>query len=236
MDVRSTNTQFTTAVILQLRNYGDSHRIVECLTRDFGRVACLARNARASRRRFGGGLDQFAQVQACLKPKRTGLWSLESIDLLDMRIGLRQSLERLDRANILCESLVSLLPEHEPVPAVFAICVQALDDLVVGNIAKAFNFHPLLYEILGIAPTMNRCVQCASEPSLWFCLDFDLGGMVCDGCAQSRGSYRFSRTVISAWQGKSTVERDLREAENVAKAWVEFHLGKGLRAGIARLT
>src|SRR5437879_9873242 len=47
----------TDALILRTYTLGESDRIVVCLTRDRGKKRGVAKNARQSRRRFGGGLE-----------------------------------------------------------------------------------------------------------------------------------------------------------------------------------
>ncbi|MEZ4272086.1 MAG: recombination protein O N-terminal domain-containing protein [Myxococcota bacterium] len=44
-------------IIVRQRNFAESDRIIELLTADFGRITCIARGARASKRRFRGVLD-----------------------------------------------------------------------------------------------------------------------------------------------------------------------------------
>ena len=85
------------AIVLHLRSYGDSHRIVELLTREHGRICVVARGARASKRRFAGALDLFVQLDTEIDTKGR-FWSLRSVDIQNSRIGIRSGLESIARA------------------------------------------------------------------------------------------------------------------------------------------
>ena len=66
------------AIVVRLVDYGEADRIVTLMTRDFGKVAALARGARRSGRRFGGGLGLFGVGEAQLTQRRGELWSFDS--------------------------------------------------------------------------------------------------------------------------------------------------------------
>src|SRR5436853_5596687 len=53
----------TDALILRTYKLGESDRIVVFLTRDRGKKRGVAKNARQSRRRFGGGLEPLTCVR-----------------------------------------------------------------------------------------------------------------------------------------------------------------------------
>src|SRR5258706_7579774 len=53
----------TDALILRTYKLGESDRIVVFLTRDRGKKRGVARNARQSRRRFGGGLEPLTHAR-----------------------------------------------------------------------------------------------------------------------------------------------------------------------------
>src|SRR5690242_13998381 len=103
MDSQLTQSREITCdgVVLHMRPFGDSHRIIDVLTAEFGRLPLLARGARASRKRFGGILDVFAGLRLHIKRGR-GLWTLEAADVQNLRFDLRQDLERLQAAYALC--------------------------------------------------------------------------------------------------------------------------------------
>ena len=72
------------------------------LTPDRGKVRCAARNARKSKRRFGGGLPAGALGEAAITPGR-GLWRLESFRSIRDLSGLGRDLDRFAYVAYLCD-------------------------------------------------------------------------------------------------------------------------------------
>src|SRR5205823_1285944 len=92
------------AIVLHTFDYLESSRIVRLVTRDGGMRSGLARGARKSRRRFGSGLDLFAQGTAFLhsRPERE-LDTLSGFEDVRMRSPLAEDLERFHGAETIAE-------------------------------------------------------------------------------------------------------------------------------------
>src|SRR5437764_5294142 len=71
----------TDALILRTYKLGESDRIVVFLTRDRGKKRGVAKNARQSRRRFGGGLEPLTHARvAYVERERRELASLNYVE------------------------------------------------------------------------------------------------------------------------------------------------------------
>src|SRR5205823_8176349 len=92
------------AIILHAFDYLESSRIVRLVTRDAGMRSALAKGARKSRRRFGSGLDLFAQGTAFLhtKPGRD-LDTLSGFEDVRPRTDIGSDLERFTGAETIAE-------------------------------------------------------------------------------------------------------------------------------------
>src|SRR5438046_4404258 len=78
----------TDAILLRSVAYGEADRVVTLLGRTTGRVSALARGARKSVKRFGGGLGLGASGQASLRERAGGeLMGLDGFDVREARIG-----------------------------------------------------------------------------------------------------------------------------------------------------
>src|SRR5687768_3873253 len=97
----------TEAVVLHAFDYLESSRIIKLLTRDLGLRSVLARGARSSRKRFGAGLDLFAEgvVELEVKPGRD-LDTLASFDVGRTRSAIGLDLARFTGASALAEMLL----------------------------------------------------------------------------------------------------------------------------------
>ncbi len=68
--LRTTPQLRTDAIVVRRVAYGEADLIVTLYTRELGKISALARSARRSRKRFGGGLELFNITSLELKKTR----------------------------------------------------------------------------------------------------------------------------------------------------------------------
>jgi DNA repair protein RecO (recombination protein O) len=185
-------TVTTAAIVLRSVAYGEADRVVTLLGRTTGRVSTLARGARKSQRRFGGGLGLAATGRAILR-ERAGaeLLALESFEVLEARMGLGQDLARSAHAAYALELCDKLCAPRQPEPAIY----DWLDELLTRleerppTALRLRVFELGLLDRLGLAPVLESCIACgrgdldaAGELLRWHP---SRGGVVCGRCARS---------------------------------------------------
>src|SRR5450759_5231607 len=132
----------TDALILRTYKLGESDRIVVFLTRDRGKKRGVAKNARQSRRRFGGGLEpltygRVAYVEQLLSP-------VSAVD------G-----EALGYVSYFAELIDEWAQEADPNETLFRLGVSMVDAIAVGvpiePLARYFEYWLLrlqgVYEV-----------------------------------------------------------------------------------------
>ncbi len=193
----------TDAIVLHSFDYLESSRILRLLTRDAGVRSVLARGARRSQRRFGGGatLDLYVQGSAELhiKPGRD-LDTLGGFDLDRARPQLAAHLARFNGAAAIAE--MGLRFAHAGADAeLFDAVTLGLDDIGAAPGASARDATLAaawrVLAALGFAPTIDECAECHSallvdEPALF---SHPAGGVVCARC---RPLARTGRTLPPA--------------------------------------
>ena len=197
----------TEAIVLHSFDYLESSRILRLLTRDAGVRSVLARGARRSQRRFGGGaaLDLYAQGSAELhtKPGRD-LDTLGGFDLGHARPQLAAHLDRFNGAAAIAEMALRCAHEGAADVDLFDAVALALDEIAAApgqrardaTLAAAWR----VLAALGVAPTIDDCAEChaavaADEPALF---SHPAGGVVCARC---RTLARTGRTLPASARG-----------------------------------
>jgi DNA repair protein RecO (recombination protein O) len=232
----------TPAILLRTINYGEADRVVTLLGRSTGRVSALARGARKSQRRFGGGLGLCAIGEAALR-ERAGaeLLTLESFDLKESFPSLGTDVACMAHAAYVAELVSKLCAPRQVEVDVYDWLRAFLGDLErAGAGAERLRVFELgLLRRLGFAPMVDTCAICGGarvSPSaaadeeaggaraIAFRWDPARGGAVCLACGRAgrpiravvrRALERLGETALEAAAGVELppdVARGCREA------------------------
>lgn len=214
-------------IVLHLRDFQDSHRIVEFLTLEEGKLSLIARGARASRKRFTGILDRFNHLSAVVSPGRE-LWTVHEVSPVRLRLNLRRNLDAINRAHQMIEWCRMLSSEQDAAPNRFRFLNHALNLLDEGKLARAAGVYPRLLSDAGIMPTLGNCVHCRRSQENGFKGSLVSGkGFVCESCMKP--TRRISPDAIRVFQGEwceDTAVAD--EVEMTLSHWLQGELGRPL--------
>lgn len=236
----------TEAIVLHAFDYLESSRIVRLVTRVAGLRSALAKGARRSRRRFGSGLDLFAQGTASLyvKPGRD-LDTLGGFEDVRPRAELADDLDRFSGAETIAEIALRFSVAGADMP-LFDTVASALDRLAAAppggaratTLAGAWH----IVAALGHAPSLAACAECgdAIEDSAPALFAQPAGGVLCGRCAAlSAGGRKLpaaARAAIAAWiAGRPAAvasDAEARAHQRLLREFLEYHLhdGRSLRA------
>ena len=126
---------FTTdALILRTYTLGESDRIVVFLTRDRGKKRGVAKNARQSRRRFGGALEPMTSGRVTYREReRQDLVFVEDIAPIQspLRIPAHGG-DALGHVGYFAELIDEWAPENDPNETLYRLGASVADALVAG--------------------------------------------------------------------------------------------------------
>jgi DNA repair protein RecO (recombination protein O) len=199
----------TDALILRTYKLGESDRIVVFLTRDRGKKRGVAKNARQSRRRFGGGLEPMTYG-------RVGYVERERRDLvrLDYVEQLRSPLSAVDGAALgyvsyFAELIDEWAQEADPNETLFRLGVSMVDAIGVGvpiePLARYFE-----YWLLRLQGVYELDPQLSSEARAFLLT------------ARRMSPFGLGGVTVSA--------HTLRELEASHRARIAMHLEKDLKS------
>jgi DNA repair protein RecO len=122
----------TDALILRTFKLGESDRIVVFLTRDRGKKRGVAKNARQSRRRFGGALEPLTCGRvAYLEHERRDLVALQYVEPTRSPLSALDG-EALCYVGYFAELIDEWAQEADPNEALFRLGTATVDALAVG--------------------------------------------------------------------------------------------------------
>lgn len=179
------------AIVLGVMDYGEADRIATLFTREHGKVRALARNARSSRRRFGGALEPFARLQVRIGLRDDRLSTLHDADIVTLHPAIRRDLATMALAGYACELCDRFLPDHLATPRLFrllAACLEHLESAPYDHSDRCF-FEINLLNILGYRPSVDRCAHCGAElsPTAGAQYAASASGLLCPECGGKGG-------------------------------------------------
>src|SRR6188472_3653705 len=145
----------TDALILRTYKLGESDRIVVFLTRDRGKKRGVAKNARQSRRRFGGGLEPLTYARVgYVERERRELVRLDYVEQLRSPLSAGDG-EALGYVSYFAELIDEWAQEADPNESLFRLGSSTVEAIAAGvpiePLARYFEFWLLrlqgVYEV-----------------------------------------------------------------------------------------
>ncbi|QDG52960.1 DNA repair protein RecO [Persicimonas caeni] len=181
----------TRAFVLRKVNYGENDLIVTLLGRDTGKFSAIARGARASRKRFGGGLQPMRCLDLSYTQKSSGnLAFLREIDVVEDFPALEGDFDRITIASYATELVREVSQEANPDVATFEL-LRAFyrqlcdsDDSTLALQAVLHHFELNLLELQGTLPSLDGCFRCGAPADTMDkirCIRTG-EGLVCNAC------------------------------------------------------
>ena len=117
----------TPAIVIGRRELGESDRLVDFYTREFGKLRGVAKAARRMRSRFGSALELFTLGELVFFDSgRSQLVRVDHFDIVKPFVGLRERLERLGQGAWAIECVARLSADRDPHPALFRLLLRDL--------------------------------------------------------------------------------------------------------------
>ena len=227
--------QAATALLLRSVDYGDSDRIVTLFTREHGKLTCLAKGARSSRRRYAG-LQPFCLLAVSLRRRGHELAHLDHLQASAFPPGLSTRLEGLAAGYVLLELCDRFEQPESPSPQAFDLLWASLGALAAGAQADwvRSSFALQLLGLAGLAPELTDCRACGRtwpfEPAR---LSPTHAGWLCPACGRGMAGelgLEEAEALRSAALGAPHRLNFSSAAEAAVDRLVEFHLGRSLRS------
>ncbi len=199
-------------IVLRNQPFGESDSILSIFTRNHGRLTCIAKGAKRSRKRFGVNIQPLSQSFFKLVDRGANfMLRVESCELLVYRENLTNSIENFIKSDYAIELVYRLLPEREENQRIFDLLLWYLDridsDKPSDLIVRAFESR--LFALLGYKPNLSQCGVCGSDFREGYIIFKPHQGRVyCEGCAGvGKGGIRVNSSVVELF-------RLLTESEN----------------------
>jgi DNA repair protein RecO (recombination protein O) len=237
------------SLVLRTYRYGEADRIVVFLTEDRGKKRGVAKNATASRRRFGAALEPLTRGRvAYVERESRELVRVDRIEPRQTPLGaaagraVGEAAHVLGHAAYFAELLDEWAPEGSPNERLFRLGAAVGEALPgtrsIAALARYFEYWLLRLE--GVYPALEVCPRCGRATlgqGAWLAMADR--AYVCFECGQGRPrlspeAVAFVRSLGARTPAEAAASdvapRVLKEIEDVHDRLMALHLEKELRS------
>ncbi len=181
----------TRAIVLRKIDYGDSSRIAQFFTEDFGKISAIIKGVRTGKSKSGLIIDIYNNVEILLYKKGTREVQLVSeVELIKHYSNINEDLDRMSFANGIVELLSNLTVENENNHKLYLGSAKALE--LLNNLSKSprlvfAKFIFFFIKEIGYELEIDKCSICGKNLSKGMdaSLNYD-SGVICRECSQDR--------------------------------------------------
>ncbi|WP_335869330.1 DNA repair protein RecO [Bacillus sp. 2205SS5-2] len=169
-------------LVIRTSNYGESNKVVTVFSREFGKVAFMARGAKKPKSRLSAVSQPFTYGYFLFQ-KGSGLGTLQQGDIISSMKGIKGDLFKTSYVTYISELLDKGTDDARPNPFLFQLYLQILQYIDEGYDAEILThiFELKMLPVLGLHPTMNACAICGNSDGS-FGFSFKENGLICHRC------------------------------------------------------
>ena len=185
----------TEAMVIRVADFSETSRVVTLFSRDFGKIAAMAKGGRRLKGPFEAALDLLATCQIVFLRKSTDVLDLLTEAKLISRFRPPgRNLHSLYAGYYVAELLSGLTEDYDPHPVLYDQATLALQRLAedVDVRPVLLRFEMVLLREIGQMPAVDRCVACDTpvifdqqsppESQRQFAYWVSSGGLICSNC------------------------------------------------------
>ncbi|MHB8906343.1 MAG: DNA repair protein RecO [Melioribacteraceae bacterium] len=235
----------TEAIVLRKIDFGDTSRIAQFYTKDFGKISAMIKGARSPKSKIGSLVDTMNLLQLVLYKKDTREVQLVSqVDLLKHYPSIRDDYDKYISASAVIELLSNMTLENEHSKKLFEGTVRIFELLDSSNnnprilFAKYFLFF--LKEI-GYEFQLKQCNVCGNEINHKRPVSFNYeAGLMCNECRKDRlTNFNFNEELFnlllclnSKQNNILCKEEDLKSIIKMLESFLSYHIHefKGIKS------
>ncbi len=181
----------TRAIVLRKIDYGDTSRIAQFFTEDYGKISAIIKGVRTGKSKSGLVIDTFNNVQILMYKKESREVQLVSeVELIKHYQNIGEDLERIAFANGIVELLSNLTVENENNHKLYLGSAKALGLINdPSRSAKLIFAKFLIFFIkeIGYEFQVHKCSICGKniDEENAAALNYD-SGIICSECCKDR--------------------------------------------------
>lgn len=169
-------------IVLNTRDYGESSRILNVLTKEHGLIGIMAKGCKRLKSDIKGVSEKLSYAKFNIYYKEDKLSTLASADIINNFYNIKKDITKISFASFLLELTEQVVKQNNS-NEIYELLINALikindnfDPLIITNIIE------LKYlDYLGVMPIIDGCSICGNNTSI-ATLSSSKGGYICNSC------------------------------------------------------
>ena len=169
-------------IILNVKSYGETSKIVNVLTKEHGIIGLMAKGAKGMKSDLRSVTDKLTYGFFHIYYKENKLSNLTSVDVINPYRNLKTDIVRISYASFLLE-LTEQVYKQNSNDRIYDLLIEGLakinegyDPMIITNILELKYLY-----FLGVMPVIDACSICGSKASI-VTLSSVKGGYICKNC------------------------------------------------------
>ncbi|SDB98492.1 DNA replication and repair protein RecO [Pelagirhabdus alkalitolerans] len=169
-------------IIIRTQDYGETHKIVSILSKQFGKFQAIARGAKKPKSRMASVTQLFIEADYLVQLK-SGLSVLQQGEVIQSNRYIREDIVAAAYASYLAELSDKMLEDKQANLFIYQQLKSTLSEISEKKDAMtlAMMYELKLYRLAGFAPVVDQCVKCSSLDLKGFSIIE--GGVICSRCS-----------------------------------------------------
>lgn len=210
------------AFLIKKTNYREADIIATFFTKEFGKLSGVARNAKSSKKRFGGRLEPFVQLRVEIKINENKFNNINDLSIIRAYSGIMENLESFAIGTFIIELIDSLVAENVSSVDLFDETVRTFEKVEKNEnlLPELLKFQLKALELCGYKPSFENGKEIGS-------FSISKGQIV---SANEKNSYNFYLDIM---KNPETMDIFLGKVANNIKVltkYTEYHTGKQLKS------
>ena len=187
----------TDALVLRVKDTGESDRLVTLLTSEFGVLRAFANRAKKINSKMHGATQSLCYGDFSVYKSRDS-YIIDDAVAKEVFFGLRDDIEKLALAQYFCALAEELAPEMEPAKDFLRVTLNSLHLLQTNRRSKDFlkAVTELKFMVFaGFMPDLTACSSCGKEPDGEMFFNVSEGCIYCRNCG---GGEKLTPGILAA--------------------------------------
>lgn len=168
-------------IVLNSKNYGDTSKIIDILTKEYGVIGVIAKGAKSLKSNLRSATDKLIYANFTIYYKKDKLSILSEASIINNFSNIKKDIEKISYASYILDLTNQVYKQCES-SEIYDLLINSLKKINDNfNILAITNILELKYlNYLGVMPNLDGCSLCGSKNIIT--LSSDKGGYLCKKC------------------------------------------------------